>query len=108
MISFSLSLPNWFGGQSSFMNGSSKWWSFHDFGQLSKTRNWEIQLDYWGWFRLFEFELGLDTCGHDHAGPRLSITFLGYTVEISFPDNRHWNHEAGRWNTDAEDREIYS
>lgn len=108
MISFALSLPNWFGGKSDFSMKASKWWSYHAFGQLSATRSWEIQLDYWGWFRLFEFELGLNLNGSDHAGPRFQLTLLGYSIEITAPDTRHWNHEAGRWNTDAEDREIYS
>lgn len=33
----------------------------------------------------------------DHAGIKLGLGLFGYTIDLSFYDSRHWNHEAGRY-----------
>ena len=42
----------------------------------------------------FEFEV---TTQQDHAGCNLELGLFGYEVHFTFYDNRHWNHEKGRW-----------
>ena len=37
------------------------------------------------------------TTKRDHAGLDLQLSLLGFCVHFNFYDNRHWNHEAGRY-----------
>jgi hypothetical protein len=48
----------------------------------------------WYWF---QFGINTTWYGEDHAGPELSIGVFGYVFEITLADNRHWDDEAGSW-----------
>ena len=107
MFDLSLKLPNWSGHRRGYTTGHFKWFHFARHGRISKTRGWEIQLDYWGWRNLFKFVIDLDTKGSDHAGPCFELCILGFTVEISFRDGRHWNYEDGRFFEPGEEVAYY-
>ena len=51
---------------------------------------------------LFDFSLNTNWRGQDHAGPEFTLGLLTFTVSLHLSDNRHWNHEAGRWYTEEE------
>jgi hypothetical protein len=97
MISFSIRMPNWIGARGDFITGALKWFSFSDSGRLGKHKAWEVQTDYWGWGRLFELEIDVDWAGSDHAGPRFSLTLLGFMVAAQMYDTRHWDEDNNRW-----------
>jgi len=37
------------------------------------------------------------TIRQSHPGLDIDVGLLGYNFHIIFYDNRHWNHEEGRW-----------
>lgn len=37
------------------------------------------------------------TMRQSHAGLDIDVGLFGYNFHIMFYDNRHWNHEEGRW-----------
>lgn len=37
------------------------------------------------------------TTRRDHAGVDIQLSLFGICVHFNFYDNRHWNHEEGRW-----------
>lgn len=45
------------------------------------------------------FVLVIDTAwkGEDHAGPKIFVEILGYTVSIVIRDTRHWNDDTNNW-----------
>ena len=49
---------------------------------LSKHKVFEWQFARWEVYNLFEFDLNLIWWGRDHAGPELSIEFLGIRFDI--------------------------
>ena len=59
-----------------------------------KHKYWEVQaIKNDNLFRI-EFQV---TTQQDHAGVNLELGLFGYEVHFTFYDNRHWNHEEGRW-----------
>lgn len=62
----------------------------------------EIQLTHWATSRLFAITLNTHFWGTDHAGPEFTIEILGWYFGINLQDSRHWNYEAGRFQTEAE------
>lgn len=75
---------------------------------VAKNKSIEIQATRWGSTdNLFEIEI--DTCwfGEDHAGPEFSIQLGPYWFHIKLYDHRHWNHNEGRFMTDAEAKSEY-
>lgn len=73
--------------------------------QLSKYKNLEIVAsssvvkDLW-----FSFDCQFSPDGYDHAGFTFFASIGKYSFEFNIYDSRHWNDEAGRWET-KEDRE---
>lgn len=37
------------------------------------------------------------TTRRDHAGVDIQLSVFGICVHFNFYDNRHWNHDEGRW-----------
>lgn len=79
---------------------SNPWWNrfenvYSNAGETPfKNKFWEVQLlksdD------IVSFDLRVTTrC--DHAGVDLWIGLFGYSVNLNFYDNRHWNPEKGAW-----------
>lgn len=67
--------------------------------ELTKHKFFEFQIMYY-YDSYFSLELEIIFSGRDHAGPRLTISFLGYILDFSIFDNRHWNKEKNEWKTD--------
>ena len=56
-----------------------------------KNKYWEVEV-------LVEFHFTVRTrC--DHAGATLGLGLFNYSINLSFYDNRHWDHETNTWNT---------
>jgi len=64
-------------------------------GRLTTNKSWEFQL-YRHTYEMVGAELWWSVkC--DHAGVKIAITLLTYTVCLQMYDNRHWNDELGTW-----------
>jgi hypothetical protein len=100
MLHISLRMPNWIGQRGSRSARSVKWFSFYRHGRVTQNRSWELQLDYWGWGKLFGLDLGLDWEGSDHAGPEIELTILGFTVHFTMPRNDHWDYDTNTWESE--------
>ena len=48
--------------------------------------------------RIIDLDLDLRFRG-DHAGARIMLGLLGYSVELHFYDTRHWNWDTNTWET---------
>lgn len=59
-----------------------------------KHKFWELQLTKGPELLRIEFAF---TTQQDHAGTNIELGLLGYCVQFTFYDNRHWNNEQGRW-----------
>lgn len=59
-----------------------------------KHKYWEVQITKCDNLLRVEFET---TTRQDHAGVRLELGLLGYEIDFTIYDNRHWNSEEGRW-----------
>jgi hypothetical protein len=76
-----------------------KWYSIwaKDFGHLSKNKCFEMQFmkDYY----IIGIELDFEHIfkRSDHAGPRIDISLLGYTLSAQIYDRRHWDHDNNCW-----------
>ena len=51
----------------------------------------------------FEFKI---TANQSHAGLYLGLGLLGYNVNFTFYDSRHWNYQENRYFYDNEKQEI--
>jgi hypothetical protein len=96
MLNFSLRMPNGI-GQEGHSAGEVKWFHWNPHGRISQHKGWELQLDYWGWGRLFEFNFDLTWSGTDHAGLGIELCILGFTVDFNLRDGRHWDDETNTW-----------
>lgn len=47
------------------------------------------------------------TTRQDHAGVDLWLGLVGYAVNFKFYDNRHWNHEHGRYCNYSEGESLH-
>lgn len=63
-------------------------------GTPFKHKFWEVQLIKSNDLVSFDLRISHKT---DHAGVDLWLGLLGYSANLNFYDNRHWNHEEGRW-----------
>jgi hypothetical protein len=87
-----------------------KWWNrfeslWNKFGTTPfEHKFWEVQFIKSPELFRVEFNWNVQ---EDHAGIRLELGLLGYQLDLSFYDNRHWNIEKSQWhNTNKEsDRE---
>jgi hypothetical protein len=59
-----------------------------------KHKHWEVELLQTRQLIGFEFRF---TTRQSHAGLNLELALFGYSVSLQIYDNRHWNHEEGRW-----------
>lgn len=59
-----------------------------------KNKFWEVQ--FMKTPELFRIEFNW-TVQQDHAGVRLELGLVGYQLDISFSDNRHWDYKNNRW-----------
>lgn len=96
MISFSFAITNPFA-----KNSEQKDYLCWE-PRVTKHRALCVQVSRFSRYHLFKLHLDLSWRGCDHAGPELELGVLGYTLLVQFYDTRHWNHDAGRWMTDAE------
>lgn len=71
-------------------------WS-KDFGRVPWTKNKYLEMQLYHYGTLLGLELSLYWKGRDHAGPRLSVSFLTLTFEITIYDHRHWNDDTNDW-----------
>ena len=63
-------------------------------GKLTKNKSWEFQIYKSDTIVELEFRLAHRT---DHAGVKLGIGLLGYTVSFQLYDIRHWNYDTKCW-----------
>jgi len=47
------------------------------------------------------------TIRQSHAGSHIEFGILGYCLNFTFYDCRHWNGDLGRWEEHNERKEIY-
>jgi hypothetical protein len=63
-------------------------------GSITKNKHWEFEC-----YRsnaIIAFCLDVRTrC--DHAGIRVELSLLGYTIGGNIYDSRHWNYETSKW-----------
>jgi hypothetical protein len=59
-----------------------------------KHKFWEVQVIESDDIIMFDLRI---TTRCDHAGTDLWLGLLGYSINLNFYDNRHWNHEASRY-----------
>lgn len=52
-------------------------------------------------YQLFEFSLGTNWRGSDHAGPHLDLTLFGFFLHMNLYDIRHWDYENDCWEEEA-------
>jgi len=43
----------------------------------------------------------------DHAGVDIELGLFGYNIHFNLYDNRHWNHEEGRWMVYTEEHGLH-
>lgn len=97
MIDFRLAISNpWYKADH---EGEQKDYAYVE-KQLSKNKTFELQISKWAGVSNFLL-LRLDTCwfGSDHAGPELWVELFGYSIIVKLYDHRHWNYDAGRFQT---------
>jgi hypothetical protein len=87
MISFNFNLRNpW---SKEFKN---LWSTFY----VTPFKNKFIELEVYKDSSIISFNLNW-TIQQSHAGLDFEIGLAGYCMHFNFYDNRHWNHEEGRW-----------
>lgn len=89
MIHFSFSIQNPFKYEPF---NSIKCWN----GRVTKNKAWEIQLSKYA-YTLLGISLDLAWKGIDHAGPKIEISLVGYTLDVCVYDIRHWSYDEHRW-----------
>jgi hypothetical protein len=89
MINFNFSIANPF-RYKEFRTVWNRAWA------VNQHRTLEVQIYRYS-YNLFEFSIDLRWWGTSHAGPRLELGILGWTVDISLPSNYHWNSETQDW-----------
>lgn len=78
---------------------------FHTTKQLTQHKWFEAQLSYFGVQELLQFSLDTHWWGRDHAGISLTISFLGFLVDLNIHDSRHWDWETGTWEVPGKDED---
>jgi hypothetical protein len=86
MINFSFSIKNPF---------SDRWKTIYNkYGLFSNHKAWELNV--YKTHQLVDVDFGLSFKG-DHAGLRLMLGLIGYSVEFHFYDTRHWDYKTDTW-----------
>ena len=65
-------------------------------GDLTKNKAWEFEITYYS-PTLLGFVCTCNFRGRDHAGLRLELGLLGYSVTLNVYDTRHWDIERDCW-----------
>lgn len=68
-----------------------KYWAF---STPLKWKQFEVQIMKSA--QLFEIAFDITT-KQDHAGFSIELALLGYQIDFTFYDVRHWNYEESRW-----------
>lgn len=74
---------------------SDRWdilWSKN--GPISKYKAWEFNGYHTNYIVVVDCKLNFRS---DHAGGKVMLGLLGYTIEFNVYDIRHWNHDLGDW-----------
>ena len=61
-----------------------------------------IQIDHQNPDNVFSLDIDVRFRGEDHAGPKVALEFMGWSLDAKIYDTRHWNFDAGRWMTEFE------
>lgn len=69
-----------------------------------KHKYWEVQVIKNDNLLRIEAEV---TTQQDHAGVNLELGLFGYEIHFTIYDNRHWNHEEGRWMIYTEEEGLH-
>jgi hypothetical protein len=86
MINFSFSVSNPF---------SNRWKTlWNKYGIVSDHKSWEF--NGYQTHQLIDLDFSLSFRG-DHAGLRVMLGLLGYSVEFHFYDTRHWDFKTDTW-----------
>ena len=90
MINLTLAIANpWFKGWRDFKH--IRHWT----GKLLiDHKYWEVEVLRDGYFVQFDFTY---TTRRDHAGVTMSMGILGYSINLTAYDNRHWDYETDTW-----------
>jgi hypothetical protein len=88
MIYFNFAISNpW--SKRTFKTVFSRHWT------LSKNKVFEVDVARYS--QLLGAELSVTPVRCDHAGVHVSVTFLTYTIAVSFYDCRHWDKVNNCW-----------
>mgnify|MGYP003345738153 FL=1 len=69
---------------------------FWQFTRDTKWKEFEINFHRHVWY-YFEISLNTMWYGEDHAGVEFTIGLFGYILQFTMSDKRHWDDEAGTW-----------
>ncbi len=67
--------------------------------RIASHKYFELQISKFGCDSIIEFDLDLNWRGHDHAGPRVEISVLGFFFSAKIYDSRHWDYDKNRWSS---------
>lgn len=59
-----------------------------------KNKHWEVQITKCEELFRIEFQWSFK---QDHAGIRLELGLLGYKIDFTLYDSRHWDYKNNRW-----------
>lgn len=93
-LNFQISNPFWKGrNDKPQVDYLSKDWT------VSENKFIEVQISKWNPHTIFE--ITIDTCwfGEDHAGFEINLEIFGFYFAAMLRDKRHWNYDAGRFQT---------
>lgn len=107
MISLHIGLPYWISHRLDSRLPNQGWAEFYRHGKVNDHRSWEFQTGHFGFDTLLSIRAGLALQGADHASPEFELNVLGFMLHFTMPDNRHWNHEHGRWALPGEGWDAY-
>lgn len=65
--------------------------------KVTKNKNIESQITFFGLSKLFSMGFDTSWSGYDHAGPSVYIEFFGLYFRLAFFDTRHWNYKTNNW-----------
>jgi hypothetical protein len=94
MIYFNVNIrnPRWW-------NRFDSLWTKHGKAPF-ENKFWEVQ--FMKNAELFRIEFEWTVC-QDHAGVRLELGLIGYQLDLSFYDSRHWNINENCWHVSGEE-----
>lgn len=73
--------------------------------RLTENKSYCLQCSRMSPYNILKINIDLAWRGSDHAGLEFIFEIFGYALMLNIYDNRHWNYDTGRWQTD-EEREV--